>query len=109
MAYDEGLEQRIREQLEVIPGMIGKKMFGGICFMIHGNMACGIHQDSLIVRVGSEQHAEAQAQSHTKVFDITGRPMKNWILVLPDGIESDADLKRWIEQGRDFALSLPPK
>jgi TfoX/Sxy family transcriptional regulator of competence genes len=109
MAYDEGLEQRIREQIEELPNVVGKKMFGGICFMVQGNMACGVHQDSLIVRVGAEQHEAALAQSHTKVFDITGRPMKNWILVTPDGIQSDADLKRWLEQGIDFALSLPPK
>jgi TfoX/Sxy family transcriptional regulator of competence genes len=109
MAYDEHLEQRIRGQLEGAPGMIGKKMFGGICFMVQGNMACGVHKDNLIVRVGPEQRDDALAQPHTRIFDITGRPMKNWVLVMPDGFESDSDLKRWIERGVDFALSLPPK
>ncbi len=109
MAYDEGLEQRIREQIEELPNVIGKKMFGGICFMVQGNMACGVHKNNLIVRVGPDQHDDALTQSHTRIFDITGRPMKGWVLVTPDGIESDSDLKRWIEQGVDFALSLPPK
>ena len=109
MAYDEGLEQRIREQLEEMPGAIGKKMFGGICFMVQGNMACGVHKNSLIVRVGPEQHENALVQPHTRIFDITGRPMKGWVLVMPDGFESDSDLKHWIERGVDFALSLPPK
>ena len=109
MAYDEHLEQRIRELLDDIPSMIGKKMFGGVCFMIHGNMACGVHKNNLIVRIGSAQHQKALAQSHTRVFDINGRPMKNWVLVTPNGIQSDVDLKRWVEQGVDFALTLPPK
>lgn len=109
MAYDEGLEQRIREQLEEVPGMIGKKMFGGICFMVQGNMAYGVHKSNLIVRVGPEQHGDALAQPHTRIFDITGRPMKGWVLVTPDGFQSDVDLRRWVEQGVDFALSLPPK
>ena len=109
MAYDEHLEQQIRELLDDIPSMIGKKMFGGVCFMINGNMACGVHKNNLIVRIGAAQHQKALAQSHTRVFDITGRPMKNWVLVTPNGIQSDVDLKRWVEQGIDFALTLPPK
>lgn len=109
MAYDEGLEQRIREQLEEMPRAIGKKMFGGICFMVQGNMACGVHKNNLIVRVGPEQYENALAQSHTRIFDITGKPMKGWVIVTPDGIQSDFDLKRWVEHGVDFALSLPPK
>ena len=109
MAYDEHLEQRIRELLNDVPGMIGKKMFGGIGFMVQGNMACGVHKDNLVVRVGPERYEEALSQPATRVFDITGRPMKGWILVMPDGIQSDAALKRWVEHGVDFALTLPPK
>jgi TfoX/Sxy family transcriptional regulator of competence genes len=109
MAYDEGLAQRIREVLGEQPGLVEKKMFGGIGFMVHGNMACGVHKDALIVRVGPEGHEEALARPHTRPFDITGRPMKGWCMVTSDGYESDDALKGWVQQGVDFALSLPAK
>ena len=109
MAYDEGLAQRIREVLGEQPGLVEKKMFGGIGFMVRGNMACGVHKDALIVRVGPEKHEEALARPHTKPFDITGRPMKGWVMVTSDGYESDEALEDWVQQGLDFALSLPAK
>ena len=77
--------------------------------MLRGNMACGVNKDDLIVRVGPARYEEALAQPHTRVFDMTGRPMKGWIVVTPDGYESDDDLKDWVQQGVDFALSLPAK
>jgi len=109
MAYDEGLAQRIREVLGEQPGLVEKKMFGGIGFMVHGNMACGVHKDALIVRVGPEKHEGAMARAHTRPFDITGRPMKGWVMVTSDGYESDEALEDWVQQGLDFALSLPAK
>ena len=109
MAYDEGLAQRIREAVGGLPSLVEKKMFGGVGFMVHGNMACGVHGDELIVRVGRERYEEALGRSTTRPFDITGRPMKGWVLVGSDGHESDQDLKDWVQQGVDFALSLPPK
>jgi hypothetical protein len=109
MAYDEGLAQRIRDKLQDTPGLVEKKMFGGIGYMVHGNMACGVNQDTLIVRVGPERYEEALTRHHTKVFDMTGRPMKGWIVVAPEGIEADKELEQWIQQGVDFALSLPAK
>ena len=109
MAYDEGLAQRIRDVLGERPGLVEKKMFGGVGFMVHGNMACGVHKDALIVRVGLEKHEEAMARPHTKPFDITGRPMKGWGMVTSDGYESDEALEDWVRQGLDFALSLPAK
>ena len=109
MAYDEGLAQRIREVLGEQPGLVEKKMFGGIGFMVRGNMACGVNKDALIVRVGSEKHEEALARPHTRPFDITGRPMKGWVMVVSDGYESDESLEDWVQQGLDFALSLPTK
>jgi hypothetical protein len=84
-------------------------MFGGIGYMLHGNMACGVNQDTLIVRVGPDRYEEALSRPHTKVFDMTGRPMRGWIVVTPEGIEEDDKLEQWIQQGVDFALSLPPK
>jgi TfoX/Sxy family transcriptional regulator of competence genes len=109
MAYDEGLAQRIQGSLQETPGLVEKKMFGGIGYMLHGNMACGVNQDTLIVRVGPDRYEEALSRPHTKVFDMTGRPMRGWIVVTPEGIEEDDKLEQWIQQGVDFALSLPPK
>ncbi|MEW5957372.1 MAG: TfoX/Sxy family protein [Chloroflexota bacterium] len=109
MAYDEGLAHRVREFLVEQPGFVEKKMFGGVGFMLHGNMACGVNKENLIVRIGPDQYEAALARPNTSVFDITGRPMTGWITVEPDGLESDEDLQDWVRQGIDFALSLPPK
>lgn len=109
MPYDEGLAQRIRDELGELPGLTGKVMFGGIGFMLHGNMACGVNKEDLIVRVGPERYQEALAQPHVRPFDLTGRPMKGWVVVGPDGYQADQDLRSWIQQGIDFASSLPPK
>ena len=109
MAYDEGLAQRVRELLGEQPGFVEKKMFGGIGFILHGNMACGINQENLIVRVGPDQYEAALTRPNTRVFDITGRPMTGWVTVEPDGYESDEALTEWVRQGVDFARSLPPK
>jgi hypothetical protein len=109
MAYDEGLAQRIRELLGERPGLVEKRMFGGIGFILHGNMACGVHKDALIVRVGPQRYEEALGRPHTRQFDITGRPMKGWVMVGPDGTESDQDLQEWVQRGIDFAGTLPPK
>jgi TfoX/Sxy family transcriptional regulator of competence genes len=109
MAYDEGLAQRIRDSLQSLPGLVEKKMFGGIGYMVHGNMACGVNKDALIVRVGADRYEEALASQHTRVFDMTGRPMKGWVVVTPEGVETDAELEQWVQQGVEFALSLPAK
>ena len=81
MAYDEGLAHRVREVLRDLPGLVEKKMFGGIGFLVHGNMACGVNGDELIVRVGPEGYQEALARPHARPFDMTGRPMKGWVWV----------------------------
>jgi TfoX/Sxy family transcriptional regulator of competence genes len=109
MAYDEGLAQRVREILGDVPGLVEKKMFGGVGYMVQGNMACGVNRDRLIVRVGPERYQEALAQPHAGPFDMTGRPMKGWVTVSSGGYESDDELNDWIQQGLDFALTLPPK
>ena len=109
MAYDEALAQRIRAALPGIPGIIEKKMFGGIAFMVDGNMACGVSKDNLMVRISPDATDAALAQPHVRVFDMTGRPVKGWVLVEPAGIQADDDLKRWMEQGVVYAQSLPPK
>lgn len=107
MAYDQGLAQRMREELDQIPNLSERQMFGGIGFMVNGNMACGVNKEEMIVRVGPENYDQALKKPHTRVFDFTGRPMKGWVMIAPEGYESDEDLKYWIEQGVSFAQSLP--
>jgi len=112
MAYDEGLAQRLRDALagvERLSGLDEKKMFGGIGVLVGGNMACGVHGNDRIVRVGPDRYDEALAHPHARPFDLTGRPMKGWVWVARAGLEQDADLDAWIRRGVDFALSLPPK
>ena len=85
MAYDEGLAARVTEALGGQDGLVEKKMFGGIGYLVHGNMACGVNRNDLIIRVGPAAYEEALAHPHTDVFDMTGRPMKGWIVVRPEG------------------------
>jgi TfoX/Sxy family transcriptional regulator of competence genes len=109
MAYDEALAERIRGALAGRDGLTERKMFGGIAFMLNGNMACGIVGDDLMVRVGADGHDDALAQPHARPMDFAGRPMRGMIYVAPAGIEADANLQRWVDRGAAFAGSLPPK
>ena len=109
MAYDLELAERIRQILPSGPDLVEKKMFGGVTYLVRGNMACGVHGSRLIVRLGAERHAAAMAEAHTAPFDFSGRPMAGWVMVEPDGCASAEDLERWVRKGLDYALSLPPK
>jgi TfoX/Sxy family transcriptional regulator of competence genes len=108
MAYDEALAERIRDRLHDTDGVTEKKMFGGLAFLAHGNMAVGVIGDDLIVRVGPDATDAALTHPGARAFDMTGRPMKGWIVV--DGAVLDDDvLAGWIRQGETFAGTLPPK
>ena len=109
MAYDAGLVERVREILGEREEFVERTMFGGVAFMVRGNMACGVLEDGLIVRVGRERYEEAMMAPHTKPLDITGRPMTGWVIVEPSGYTSDEDIVGWVREGVDFALTLPPK
>lgn len=109
MAYDEGLATRVADALRDQDGLVEKKMFGGIGYLIHGNMACGVNRDDLIIRVGPDHYDEALSQPNTGPFDLTGRPMKGWIVVRPEGYENDSDLAAWVHKGITFTQTLPPK
>ena len=109
MAYDEGLAQRVREAMEALTGYEEKKMFGGIGFMLEGNMATGVIGEDLIVRVGREQYEEALAEPQARPFDMTGRPMTGWVVFTGAAYASDEELTAWVQRGVDFAGSLPPK
>jgi TfoX/Sxy family transcriptional regulator of competence genes len=109
MAYDEGLAQRIREVVGEQPNVSEKPMFGGICFLLKGNMFAGVVKDDLMIRVGPDAHDALVVQPHARPMDFTGRPMKGFLYVDPDGLESDADLRRWVGYGVAYAGSLPGK
>jgi hypothetical protein len=91
------------------PDWVEKKMFGGVGFLINGNMACGVHKDNLIVRLPEAEYDQALRIPNVGIFDMTGRPMKGWIMVKPAGVKSDKDLSNWVERGTKFASSLPKK
>jgi hypothetical protein len=109
MAYDEALADRVRAALGERDDLVEKRMFGGVGYMVQGNMACGVHGDMVIVRVGPQAYEEALAEPHTHPFDLTGRPMKGWVTVGPEGYASDATLTQWVTRGLTFALTLPAK
>ena len=109
MPCDENLALRVTAALGDLPGLTEKKMFGGVGYLLNGNMACGIYKEYLIVRVGPDAHQDALAKPHTKIFDITGRPMTGWVMVAPEGVTDERSLASWVQQGMDFASSLPPK
>jgi len=109
LSYDKGLAERVREILWGNKGFAEKEMFGGICFLLYGNMACGVLKDTLIVRVGQVNYETALNRPNTRKFDFTGRSMKGWVVVTPAGYESDHNLLSWVKQGERLALSLPAK
>ncbi len=109
MAYDEGLAQRVRESLQEQAGVVEKKMFGGLAFMINGNMSVGVVNDSLMVRVGPDAYKEALSLAGAREMDFTGKPLKGFVYVEESAIDTDNNLSSWIDRGRSFALSLPAK
>jgi len=110
MPYNLNLAQRIRELLGERSGLIEKKMFGGVGFIINGNMSCGVLGNDLIVRVGPDHNTYALSQAFVRPFLAPGgKPMAGWVFVALEGLQNDQDLLQWIEQGYEFALSLPEK
>jgi len=109
MAYDEALADRIRDVLVARADLSERKMFGGIAFMLAGNMAVGVIGEDLVVRLDPADAEKALSEAHVRPMDFTGKPMKNMVYVDPVGTESDGSLAAWVEAGADFAASLPPK
>jgi TfoX/Sxy family transcriptional regulator of competence genes len=110
MAFDEGLADRIRAVLGTRSDVEDKRMFGGIAFLVAGNMACGVMRDELMVRVGADSAAELIAsEDGARAMDMKGRPMRDWVLVAPEATADDGDLERWVRRGEAYAASLPPK
>jgi hypothetical protein len=108
VAYDEALAERVRTHLDGEPVLTERKMFGGIAWMLGGNMAVGLMQDGLMVRLGDKTDA-ALDEPHTSQPMMGERPMKGMVVVAPEGVESDEQLGAWIDRGSAVARSLPPK
>ena len=116
MAYSHSLADRVRQALgqsrqiaRQSRQIAEKKMFGGLAFLLNGNMLVSVWHNSLIVRLGAGPAAQALGQPHVREFDFTGRPMQGWVVVEPDGLESDRELSDWIERATEFVATLPAK
>lgn len=109
MAFDEKLAARVRQLLADHPGITEQRMFGGLCFLLRGNMCCGIMGDTLMVRVGPEVYDAALAAPHAREMDFTGRPLKGMVYVAPAGLRTRSALSAWVARGASFAGRLPPK
>lgn len=109
MAYSEELAQRVRGVLAERDDVVEKKMFGGIAFMVAGRMACGPHGDTLIVRIGEAAAANNIGKPHVKPMDFTGRVMKAFAIIQPDGLRTSAQLRKWVVMAAEFAASEGPR
>ena len=109
MPYSESLAQRLRQVFTRRRDSTEKKMFGGVGFLLNGNMCVGVWKNSLIVRINPKGYAAGLAEDHVHEFDITGRPMRGWIMVEPDGLDTDDQLTNWVEQSIAFVSILPKK
>ena len=109
MAFSESLAARIRDALARRRNIEEKKMFGCICFFLNGNALAGVWKDRLIARLGPDESEASLREPHVRAFDITGRSMRNWVAVEPEGVEDDEQLTIWIEQAMNFVRTLPTK
>ncbi len=109
MAYNKELSTRIRQCLTDVQGLTSKVMFGGVGFLVNGNMACGVHGENLIIRLSPADGEKVLTRPHTRPFDLSGKPMRGWVYVEPEGFATEADLQAWVNRGVDYARSLPPK
>ncbi len=109
MASNEEIETRIRKAVSGWQNTDAKKMFGGVCHLLNGNMFCGVYKDYLILRLGEKNSNEALELPSVRPFDITGKPMKGWVMVAGDGFNSDDELKDWLNRAKEFVNTLPSK
>jgi TfoX/Sxy family transcriptional regulator of competence genes len=109
MAYDEKLDARLGEIISGWEGVSSRKMFGGVCHLLRGNMLAGVWKEFLILRLGGDAADFARELPHVRPFDITGSPMKGWVMIEPAGVRTAAQLRTWLHRARSFVETLPPK
>ena len=109
MAYDEALAERVKSIIEPRGALTERKMFGGIAWMVGGNMACGVMGDDLCVKLSEEDAQDALGEDGTRPFEMRGRQAKAFVIVEGTKVADDAELARWVDAGADHAASLPAK
>jgi hypothetical protein len=109
MAYNQDIEDRIDRLVDRLGDITKKKMFGGIGYLFHGNMCFGIHKESMVLRVSPDKAEELMKNEYITAFDITGRPMKGWVLVSPDFVETEEQLMEMLKLGFQYTKTLPGK
>jgi TfoX/Sxy family transcriptional regulator of competence genes len=109
MAADESLAARIRDVLARTKNVEERTLFGCACFFLNGNVLVGVWNDALIARVGRDEGEAALREPHVRAFDITGKPMRNWVVVEPEGVEDDDQLRDWVRRAEEFVGALPAK
>jgi len=108
MPYNESAAARLRPFLSS-SNVTEQKMFGGLGFLLNGNMSVGLWKEFLILRIDPDSYHTFLTQPHVKPFDITGRPLSGWLMIEPPGFATDADLQQWISLSLDYASALPQK
>ena len=109
MPYDEGIENRIKKAISRSKNTESKKMFGGICHLLDGNMFCGVYKNFLILRLGEKESQASLSLPFVRPFDITGKPMKGWVMVEKEGFKSQDILGAWLAKAKEFVHTLPSK
>jgi TfoX/Sxy family transcriptional regulator of competence genes len=109
MPYNEKIDARIKKIIASWEHTESKKMFGGVCHLLNGNMFCGVYKEFLILRLGEESAQNALGLPNVRPFDITGRPMKEWVMIESEGFKSDSILTDWLNQAKEFVRTLPSK
>lgn len=110
MAYDENLAAKVRESLKGKRGITEKKMFGGLCFLLNGNMLCGVDNKSrLMIRVGPEKYESTLKLKHTREMDFTGKPLRGMLYIASDGVKRRDSISKWINMANEFVKTLPKK
>ena len=109
MGYNQDLEDKIDRLIDRLGDIIKKKMFGGVGYLINGNICFGIQKESLVLRISQDKADELMKSEYFTPFDITGKPMKGWVLVSPDVLETDDELLEMLTLGVSFAETLPKK
>ena len=109
MAFDETLAARVRDLLASQPRVSEKRMFGGLAFMVNGNMCMGVQREDLMVRVGPDAYARCLKLAHARDMDFTGKSLRGFVYVDKAGLKNRAALQKWVTRGLDFVATLPPK
>lgn len=107
--YDEKLAARVRHALGMRRGVVEQRMFGGVAFLVQGNVCLSVQSDALVARVGPEQMPEAMTRPHASAFVITGQPMQGWVIVGAAGVRTQHDLTTWVDRARGFVATLPSR